>query len=163
MKHMQSLINPCTKLVAVGYASNATGTINDVKSVINWYMQWAHIPLSMPCNTVPHALVDVKALDTDFLACSAYKFFGPHVGLLYGKRSHMERLRAYRVAPCWKRLAREVGNRHQESRRAGSHRSRHRLHCRFRCAIWRCSISHSRRNKLKAAWKVTWQYEQVLI
>ena len=48
----------------------------------------------------PHGLIDVKALDCDFLACSAYKFFGPHMGILYGKREHLERLRAYRVRPA---------------------------------------------------------------
>src|SRR5437868_13312920 len=47
----------------------------------------------------PHGLIDVKALDCDFLVCSAYKFFGPHMGALYGKREHLERLRPHKVRP----------------------------------------------------------------
>ena len=57
---------------------------------------------------VPHGPIDVRAIDCDFLACSAYKFFGPHVGVLYGKAEHLERLRPYKVRPapneipdCW--------------------------------------------------------------
>ena len=100
IEHMQSLINPRTKLVAVGYASNAMGTINDVKTVVNWAHAVGAYTFIDAVQYAPHGLIDVKALDSDFLACSAYKFFGPHVGLLYGKRSHMERLRAYRVRPA---------------------------------------------------------------
>ena len=111
----------------------------------------------------PHALVDVKALDTDFLACSAYKFFGPHVGLLYGKRSHMERLRAYRVRPAGSALPGkwETGTKNHEGLAATAAAIDYiaDLGVQFGGA----ALSDSRRNKLKAAWKVTWQYEQVLI
>ena len=48
----------------------------------------------------PHHAIDVKDWDCDFLACSAYKFFGPHAGVLYGKRQHLESLFAYKVRPC---------------------------------------------------------------
>jgi len=163
MEHMQSLINPRTKLVAVGYASNATGTINDVKSVINWAHAVGAYTFVDAVQYAPHALVDVKALDTDFLACSAYKFFGPHLGLLYGKRSHMERLRAYRVRPAGSALPGkwETGTKNHEGLAATAAAIDYiaDLGVQFGGA----ALSDSRRNKLKAAWKVTWQYEQVLI
>jgi len=64
----------------------------------------------------PHGLIDVKALDCDFLACSSYKFFGPHMGTLYGKREHLEKFKPYKVRPatntspeCW-----ETGTQVQE-------------------------------------------------
>ena len=60
----------------------------------------------------PHGLIDVKALDCDFLVCSPYKFFGPHMGTLYGKREHLQRFRPYKVRPCTESGARALGNRH---------------------------------------------------
>lgn len=100
MAHLQSLINERTRLVAVGYASNAVGTINDVKTIIGWAKAVGAYSYIDAVQYAPHGLIDVKALDCDFLACSAYKFFGPHVGIQYGKRQHLERLRAYRVRPA---------------------------------------------------------------
>lgn len=100
MAHLQSLINERTRLVAVGYASNAVGTINDVKTIIGWAKAVGAYSYIDAVQYAPHGLIDVKALDCDFLACSAYKFFGPHVGIQYGKREHLERLRAYRVRPA---------------------------------------------------------------
>lgn len=100
MEHLQSLITPRTKLVAVGYASNASGTINDVKTIIGWAKANGAYSYVDAVQYAPHGLIDVKELDCDFLACSAYKFFGPHVGILYGKREHLESLRAYRVRPA---------------------------------------------------------------
>ncbi len=100
MEHLRSLITPATKLVAVGYASNASGTINDVKTIIGWAKENKAYTFIDAVQYAPHGLIDVKALDCDFLACSAYKFFGPHVGILYGKRAHMNRLRAYHVRPA---------------------------------------------------------------
>lgn len=112
-----SLINPKTKLVAVGYASNAVGTINPVKQVIDAAHAvgaWAFVDA---VHYAPHGPVDVKALDCDFLACSAYKFFGPHQGLLYGKAELLEKLRPYKVRPadnaipgCW-----ETGTQNHEA------------------------------------------------
>jgi cysteine desulfurase family protein (TIGR01976 family) len=90
-------ITPRTKLVAVGYASNAVGTINDVKTII----QLAHGAGAMAyidaVHYAPHGPIDVRELDCDFLACSTYKFFGPHMGVLYGKRDHLRRLQPYKV------------------------------------------------------------------
>jgi len=89
-----------TRLVAVTHASNAVGTIPNVAAII----QKAHAAGAMvfvdAVQYVPHGQVDVQALDCDFLACSAYKFFGPHVGILYGKQEHLERLTPYKVRPA---------------------------------------------------------------
>jgi len=104
MEHLQSLITPRTKFVAVGYASNATGTINDVKTIIGWAKAVGAQTFIDAVQYAPHGLIDVKALGCDFLGCSAYKFFGPHVGILYGKREHLQRLRAYRVRPAGEQL-----------------------------------------------------------
>jgi cysteine desulfurase family protein (TIGR01976 family) len=88
-----------TKLVAVGYASNAVGTINPVREIT----QLAHAAGAMAfidaVHFAPHGLTDIKELDCDFLVCSPYKFFGPHAGTLFGKREHLERFRPYKVRP----------------------------------------------------------------
>lgn len=93
-------INSRTRLVAVGYASNAVGTINDVQAVISMARNVGALTFVDAVHYAPHGPIDVRALDCDFLACSAYKFFGPHVGCLYGKREHLERLRPYKVRPA---------------------------------------------------------------
>ena len=101
-------INEQTKIVAVGYASNAVGTINNVAEIIKIAHSVNALTFIDAVHYAPHGLIDVKALDCDFLTCSAYKFFGPHVGILYGKREHLSRLHPYRVKPapteipdCW--------------------------------------------------------------
>ena len=88
-----------TKVVAVGYASNAVGTINDVKKIIRMAQDAGALTYIDAVHYAPHGFIDVRDLDCDFLACSTYKFFGPHMGVLYGKREHLERLHAYRVRP----------------------------------------------------------------
>jgi cysteine desulfurase family protein (TIGR01976 family) len=97
MNDMARKITGHTRLVAVGYASNAVGTINNVKRVV----QLAHGSGAMAyidaVHYAPHGPIDVRALDCDFLACSTYKFFGPHMGVLYGKREHLQRLQPYKV------------------------------------------------------------------
>lgn len=96
----EQLINPRTRLVALGMASNATGTINDVRRVVEIAHAagaWVYVDA---VQAVPHLPVDVQALGCDFLACSAYKFFGPHQGILWAKREHLERLHAYKVRPA---------------------------------------------------------------
>ncbi len=104
LEEMQSLFNEHTKLVAVGYASNASGNLNDVKTIIGWAKAVGAYSFIDAVQYAAHGLIDVKALDCDFLACSAYKFFGPHVGILYGKRDHLQRLNAYRVRPAGEAL-----------------------------------------------------------
>lgn len=100
LEHLASLITPHTKLVAVGYASNAVGTINPIgriaalaRNVGAWlWVDAVHF--------APHGPIDVQALGCDFLVCSAYKFFGPHLGVLWGRLELLEALRPYQVRPA---------------------------------------------------------------
>jgi len=96
---LASKINDRTKLVAVGYASNAVGTINPVKAIIQLAHAAGALAYVDAVHYGPHGLIDVAALDCDFLVCSTYKFFGPHMGVLFGKREHLQRLRPYKVRP----------------------------------------------------------------
>src|SRR5271154_4649400 len=90
-----------TKLVAVGYASNAVGTINPVEEITKLAHAAGALMFVDAVHYAPHGSIDVRALDCDFLVCSPYKFFGPHMGALYGKREHLERLRPYKVRPAY--------------------------------------------------------------
>jgi cysteine desulfurase family protein (TIGR01976 family) len=92
-------INKKTRLVAIGYASNAVGTINPVKEVVRLAHAAGALAYVDAVHYGPHGLIDVAALDCDFLVCSTYKFFGPHMGVLFGKREHLQRLRPYKVRP----------------------------------------------------------------
>ena len=100
MADLEAQINNKTKIVATGYASNAVGTINEVKTIV----EMAHVVGALTyidaVQYAPHGPIDVQASGCDFLVCSAYKFFGPHVGVLYGKLDLLERLSAYKVRPA---------------------------------------------------------------
>lgn len=100
MYDLAARINSRTRIIAVGYASNAVGTINPVREIVDLAHQAGALAFVDAVHYVPHGPIDVRALDCDFLACSAYKFFAPHVGCLYGKREHLERLRPYKVRPA---------------------------------------------------------------
>jgi len=100
MADMARAIGPRTKLVAVGYASNAVGTINDVTTITRMAHAVGALVYIDAVHYAPHGPIDVRALDCDFLACSPYKFFAPHMGVLYGKREHLARLRPYKVRPA---------------------------------------------------------------
>ncbi|MFY9646213.1 MAG: cysteine desulfurase-like protein [Terriglobales bacterium] len=100
MGDLAAKITSGTRLVAVGYASNAVGTINNVAEVVRLARQAGALSYIDAVHYAPHGAIDVRSLDCDFLACSTYKFFGPHMGVLYGKREHMKRLRPYKVRPC---------------------------------------------------------------
>ncbi|HEV2148695.1 MAG TPA: cysteine desulfurase-like protein [Longimicrobiaceae bacterium] len=97
---LEAMLGPRTRLVAVGAASNAVGTVTDVARVAEMARRVGALVYVDAVHYAPHRLVDVRALGCDFLACSAYKFFGPHVGLLWGKPEHMEALVPYKVPPC---------------------------------------------------------------
>ena len=95
-----SKLSPRTRLIACGYASNAVGTVNDVRSLVAMAHSvgaWCFVDA---VHFAPHGPIDVRALDCDFLVCSVYKFFGPHVGVLYGKKALLEQLPAYKVRPA---------------------------------------------------------------
>jgi cysteine desulfurase family protein (TIGR01976 family) len=99
MADLRAKITPKTKVVAVGYASNAVGTINDVATIIGWAREVGALSFIDAVQYAPHAPIDVQALGCDFLACSAYKFFGPHLGILYGRLPLLEGIAAYKVRP----------------------------------------------------------------
>ncbi len=100
MASLEGLLNERTRLVAVTHASNATGSVPDVAAITKMAHAvgaWVFIDA---VQYAPHGPIDVQALDCDFLACSAYKFFGPHVGVLYGKAEHLTGLRPHKVRPA---------------------------------------------------------------
>src|SRR5712691_2260371 len=97
MHDLARKISGHTRLVAVGYASNAVGTINNVKEVVRLARDAGALSYIDAVHYAPHGPIDVRALDCDFLVCSTYKFFGPHMGVLYGKREHLKRLQPYKV------------------------------------------------------------------
>jgi len=86
-----------TKVVAVGYASNAVGTINEAKTIVRLAHEAGALAFIDAVHYAPHGPIDVGELDCDFLVCSTYKFFGPHAGALYGKREHLARFEPYKL------------------------------------------------------------------
>ena len=100
LEDLKRKLSSKTKLVAVGYASNAVGTINPVAEITKLAHAAGALMFIDAVHYAPHGPIDVRALDTDFLACSPYKFFGPHMGTLYGKREHLLRFSPYKVRPA---------------------------------------------------------------
>ncbi len=108
MKDLERKLSARTKLVAVGLASNAVGTINPVHEIIELARKVGAPTYIDAVHYAPHGPIDVQSLDCDFLVCSTYKFFGPHMGVLFGKREHLKRLQPYKVRAntnaipnCW--------------------------------------------------------------
>ena len=99
LEDMQAAMAEKPVLVAVGYASNALGTINPVKKIVEWAHQAGALTYIDAVQYAPHGPIDVQQLGCDFLVCSAYKFFGPHLGILYGRYKLLESLPAYKVRP----------------------------------------------------------------
>jgi len=100
LEDLKRKITAKAKLVAVGYASNAVGTINPVAEITKLAHAAGALMFIDAVHYAPHGSIDVRTLDCDFLACSPYKFFGPHMGTLYGKREHLLRFRPYKVRPA---------------------------------------------------------------
>ncbi len=100
LDHYARLLSPRTKLVAIGCASNATGGINPVAKMTQMAHSVGAKVFLDAVHYAPHGLVDVRRWDCDFLACSTYKFFGPHLGVLWGRRQELENLTPYKVRPC---------------------------------------------------------------
>lgn len=100
MDDLRAKITERTKVVAVGYASNAAGTINDVATIVEWARVAGAYSYIDAVHYGPHGPIDVQSLGCDFLVCSAYKFFAPHIGILYGRGPLLERLQAYKVRPA---------------------------------------------------------------
>ncbi len=97
---IDALLSSRTRLVAVGYASNCTGTINDVAAICARARAAGALSYIDAVQFAPHGVIDVQALGCDFLVSSAYKFFGPHQGVLYGRRDVLEATYAYQVRPA---------------------------------------------------------------
>lgn len=93
-------LNGRTKVVAIGAASNALGTVNDVERAARMSKDFGALVFVDAVHFAPHALPDVQAIDCDFLACSAYKFYGPHVGILYGRESLLDSLDFPKLRPA---------------------------------------------------------------
>ncbi|MEO5819874.1 MAG: cysteine desulfurase-like protein [Vicinamibacteraceae bacterium] len=93
-------VTPQTKLVAIGAASNAVGTINDVARAVALAKTVGALTFVDAVHFVPHATTDVEALGCDFLACSSYKFYGPHLGILYGRRAVVDALDVPKLQPA---------------------------------------------------------------
>ena len=160
MFDLQAKIRRTTRLVAVGWAANAVGTINDVQEAVRLAHDVGAMTFIDAVHYAPHCLIDVKAIDTDFLACSSYKFFGPHQGVLYGKREQLLRLRPYKLRVCSEKLPDrwETGTQNHECMAGvtaaidyiadvGRHHS---------------SETHTRREAIVAAYEVFQQHERKL-
>ncbi|MBZ9733958.1 cysteine desulfurase-like protein [Mesorhizobium sp. CA18] len=93
---LKGLLSEKTRLVALNYASNLTGSINKVKALTAAAKQAGALVYVDAVQFAPHGLVDVQALGCDFLICSAYKFFGPHLGILWGRRDVIDALQPYK-------------------------------------------------------------------
>lgn len=98
--HLFSLLGPKTRLVAVTAASNTTGTLVDIPRIADAVHGVGALLYVDAVHFAPHERIDVQAWDCDFLGCSAYKFFGPHLGILYGKHRHLEHFTPYKVEPA---------------------------------------------------------------
>ena len=99
-RDLEQQLGPKTRLLAIGAASNALGTITDVRGAAELAHAAGALVFVDAVHLAPHELIDVQALDCDFLACSAYKFYGPHIGILYGKRPLLERVDVPRLDPA---------------------------------------------------------------
>jgi len=109
---LDAALSERTRLVAVGWASNAVGTVNPVAEIVRRAHAVGAWTFVDAVHYAPHGSLDVASLGTDFLACSAYKFFGPHVGILWGRAELLETLPAYKVRPAADRW--ETGTQNHE-------------------------------------------------
>ncbi|MGQ0849269.1 MAG: cysteine desulfurase-like protein [Actinomycetota bacterium] len=98
--HLESLLDPNTRLVAVTACSNAFGSLVDTRRVTAAAHRVGALTYIDAVHLAPHRFIDVHDLGCDFLVCSSYKFFGPHLGILWGARPHLERLPAFKVRPA---------------------------------------------------------------
>ena len=100
LEDMKKALEGKPRLVAVGYASNALGTINPVNKIIQMAHDAGALVYVDAVQYAPHGPIDVQKLQCDFLICSSYKFFGPHAGVLYGRYELLDSLTAYKVRPA---------------------------------------------------------------
>lgn len=161
MGQLQSFLNSKTRMVAVGCASNATGGINPVGDICQMARDVGALTFLDAVHYAPHGLMDVSGWGCDFLACSAYKFFGPHLGTLWGRRELLEELYAYQVRPAPTSIPGKwmTGTQSFESIAGG-----------MACIDYlannvgglSCNGTDSRREKLQRAFELINEYEQTL-
>jgi cysteine desulfurase family protein (TIGR01976 family) len=161
LEDLADKLNDKTRLVAVGCASNATGGINPVKRIAEMAHQVDAKVYLDAVHFGPHGLIDVPDWDCDFLACSDYKFFGPHLGMLWGRRELLESIQPYKVRPSDNRLPTRwmTGTQSHESIAGG-----------MACIDYIAEIGRkigageqaTRREALKSAFESIVEYEQLL-
>ncbi len=100
MDDLPGLLNERTKVVAIGAASNAIGTINEITAACKLAAEAGAISFVDAVHFAPHQLIDVRSIGCDFLACSAYKFYGPHIGILYGRKELLESIDFPKLRPA---------------------------------------------------------------
>jgi cysteine desulfurase family protein (TIGR01976 family) len=101
LDQLPDLLGARTRVVAVGGASNALGTLNDIPAIVAAVRKHSDALIYVDAvQSVPHVVTDVRALGCDFLVCSPYKFFGPHQGVLWGRAGMLEKVEAYKVRPA---------------------------------------------------------------
>jgi len=161
LEDLRSKLNERTRLVAVGYASNAVGTINPVAEITRLAHEAGALAFVDAVHYGPHGLIDVKALDCDFLVCSPYKFFGPHLGALYGKRKHLQGFQPYKVRPSTNQSPErwETGTLAQELIAGASAAVEYIAELGRRCDAG----AKTRREGIEAAFRTTTAYESRLI
>jgi len=117
LAQLDQLLTPRTKLVAVNYASNVIGTINDVRHITAHVKAKGALVFVDAVQYAPHGVIDVQDIGCDFLVCSAYKFYGPHYGILWGKLAVLESLEPYKVrtAPAHSPDKFETGTKSREA------------------------------------------------
>jgi cysteine desulfurase family protein (TIGR01976 family) len=101
---LEALLGPRTRLVAFGYASNAVGTINPARRIVDAAHRVGALAYVDAVHYAPHGPIDVVGLGADFLVTSVYKWFGPHLGALYGRRELLDALPTYKVRPAYDRF-----------------------------------------------------------
>ena len=159
MESLQENISEKTRLVAIGAASNATGGVNPVKQISAMAHEVGALVFVDAVHYGPHGLIDVVDWDCDFLCCSAYKFFGPHLGIFWGRRQLLESLTAYKLRPAEDELPGKwmTGTQSFESIAAG-----------MACVDYLCRLGDpgfdpqngNRRNALKKTFESIVEYEQ---
>ncbi len=108
LDHLKNLITSKTRLIAVGGASNALGTVNEIKTITQLARECGCISYVDGVHYTPHLLCDVQNLGCDFFTCSPYKFYGPHAGILYGRHELLEDLDIPRLAPAGSRAPERI-------------------------------------------------------
>lgn len=157
---LAALLGPRTRLLALNYASNLTGSINDAAELVAMAKAAGALTYVDAVQLAPHGCVDVQALDCDFLACSSYKFFGPHLGILYGREALLDDLVAYKVRCATTELPSkwETGT-PQTELLAGLAESVHY----FEWLGGEMGASNGSRGRIEAAYQAAIEYEATLV